>query len=903
MRTALNISGLTGSRHMDGCAMNHRRVSKSRAAGWPGLAALLLLGVATTCFSGDDLVDQPCRSDDDCNPLADALGRPLRCEHEVCGYMQRCGDGIVDEMLEECDEGMANLESDYGSKSGDCSASECRLLPYCGDKVVYGPREACDDGNRDNHDVCLDTCQAAACGDGFVGPGEACDPKADQDCTDACARPSCGDGLLQGDEQCDDGNSDDIDDCLGTCLKTGCGDAIVQQGEQCDDGNTVDTDDCLGSCLQASCGDGFAHDGVESCDDGNNDNTDDCLDSCKAASCGDDLVHQDSEQCDDGNNDDDDGCSSTCKHENCGDGVKQSSESCDDGNVLDDDGCSAGCTFESCGDELIQGQEQCDDGNASNTDDCVACILAQCGDGVTWEGHEQCDDGNDSQSDGCLDSCELAACGDGQVMEGVEACDDGDADDTDECTSTCEFATCGDGLVWAGQEACDDGNASNGDPCLNTCVANVCGDGFVDATAEGCDDTNGDNNDGCSNTCRLGPVGFAASASDHTCVLRQGGVRCWGANSFGKLGYGYSANVGDELADLPLIDVNAGLPGELAVGVAAGDENTCAVFATGAVRCWGAGDLGMLGLGYPSQSLGAKPGDLPTPAVELGGVAVAVGIGGQFACALLDTGGVRCWGYNLEGQTGHPGPVLVGDTEKPSSLGDVSLGAKATQIAVGRNHACALLVGGSVRCWGRNSDGRLGIGSTATIGDNEVPTAVPPANIGGAAVQIAAGGAHTCALLATGKLRCWGLASSGQLGYKNLLNIGDNEAPAAAGDVKMLDPLDVVTKIVLGNIHTCALLADGAIRCWGNGVNGNLGYESSSSLGDDPADVSLPVDAGGQVRDLRLGIHTTCALLEGGVVRCWGFNGSGQLGIGNTGSVGNAPGDMPPQDAILYANP
>ena len=170
---------------------------------WPRIAALLLATAsAATCFTGDGLVDQPCQSDEDCNPLTDALGQSLRCEYNICGYSQRCGDGIVDDAREKCDDGDANVKSDHGDGPRQCSASACRLLPYCGDKAVDDPREACDDGNENNTDACLNTCQAATCGDGFVGPGEACDPKADPDCTDACARPSCGDGLVQGDEAC-----------------------------------------------------------------------------------------------------------------------------------------------------------------------------------------------------------------------------------------------------------------------------------------------------------------------------------------------------------------------------------------------------------------------------------------------------------------------------------------------------------------------------------------------------------------------------------------------------------------------------------------------------------------------------------------------------------------------------
>ena len=242
---------------------------------WPRLAALLLLAAsATTCFTGDALIDQPCQTDEDCNPQGDVLGQGLKCEQQVCGYVPRCGDGILDAAIEQCDDGARNVEGDHGSKASECSASECRFLPYCGDKQVDAPREACDDGNTDNRDACVNTCQAAACGDGFVGPGEACDPKTDDNCTTTCARPTCGDGLLQGDEMCDDGNLDPEDDCLDTCLKARCGDGILRAGiEACDDGNMEDRDTCVAGCKEWRCRDGFVGPG-EACDDGNEEDDD-----------------------------------------------------------------------------------------------------------------------------------------------------------------------------------------------------------------------------------------------------------------------------------------------------------------------------------------------------------------------------------------------------------------------------------------------------------------------------------------------------------------------------------------------------------------------------------------------------------------------------------------------------
>ncbi|MBK7823637.1 MAG: hypothetical protein IPJ59_00120 [Nannocystis sp.] len=333
-------------------------------------------------------------------------------------------------------------------------------------------------------------------------------------------------------------------------------------------------------------------------------------------------------------------------------------------------------------------------------------------------------------------------------------------------------------------------------------------------------------------------------------------------------------------------------------------NHTCALFDNGNVRCWGNSFYYQLGLGTTSQNnLGDIPGELPTPPATLGGIAVDVQSGHDFSCALMATGGVRCWGQNHHGQTGHPGYAYLGDNETVASAGDVSLGAKALQISVGGWHACALLLGGSVRCWGYNQYGRLGIVSTADLGDDEVPSSVPPVDIGGTAVQVAAGRYSTCALLASGKVRCWGNNEYGQLGYQNTKDIGDNETPASAGDLKVLQPQETVLKVVLGGLHACVLIAGGTVRCWGNGIDGALGNGNEGYVGDAPGETAPLIATGAEVRELVLGNFRTCVLVDGGAVRCWGTGGLGQHGTGFTADIGDAPGEMPPQDAILYANP
>ncbi len=261
----------------------------------------------------------------------------------------------------------------------DPDAMVCRSPDaVCGNGMVE-PGEACDDGNMNNNDDCLNTCEAASCGDGFLWAGM---------------------------EECDDGNMDDTDTCLSNCKIYTCGDGVVGPGEACDDGNTNNNDQCTNDCKLPTCGNGIVE-GTEECDDGNMDDTDDCLSTCLAAKCGDNVVHAGVEECDDGNDVDDDGCTNMCTLPVCGDGIVQMGEACDDGNDVNDDGCTNMCTLPTCGDGIVQMGEECDDGNMDDTDACTnACKNAICGDGIVQAGVETCDDGNQTNGDGCNVDCE-----------------------------------------------------------------------------------------------------------------------------------------------------------------------------------------------------------------------------------------------------------------------------------------------------------------------------------------------------------------------------------------------------------------------------------------------------------------------------------------------------------------
>jgi alpha-tubulin suppressor-like RCC1 family protein len=169
--------------------------------------------------------------------------------------------------------------------------------------------------------------------------------------------------------------------------------------------------------------------------------------------------------------------------------------------------------------------------------------------------------------------------------------------------------------------------------------------------------------------------------------------------------------------------------------------------------------------------------------VDVGGVVVQLAAGWEHTCALLETGVVRCWGFGVAGQLGYGNTDFIGDDEAPATAGDVDVGGVVVQLATGGLHTCALLETGAVRCWGYGESGPLGYGNTSWIGDDEAPATAGDVDVGGVVVQLTAGDVHTCALMGTGAVRCWGEGVSGRLGYGNTSHIGDDEHPASAGDV------------------------------------------------------------------------------------------------------------------------
>lgn len=381
------------------------------------------------------------------------------------------------------------------------------------------------------------------------------------------------------------------------------------------------------------------------------------------------------------------------------------------------------------------------------------------------------------------------------------------------------------------------------------------------------------------------PIVLELSASGrHTCVrFDTGDVRCWGWNQDGQLGLSSQTSIGDnEFANsqpLPMI-------GGAAEWVAVGGRHTCAILTGGTVRCWGRGSAGRLG--YMSvESIGDNEHPDSVGPVSVGNLVTAISAGSGHTCAVLQGGGVRCWGYNGDGQLGLMHQDPIGDDELPSSTDLVQLGGTVEQIAAGGDHNCAILAGGTVRCWGRGEFGRLGYGNVFSVGDNEHPNMFGPVDLGENifATQIVAGDQHTCALVTGANVMCWGLGNGGRLGYGDEDEIGDTETPASKGYVSVGGD---VQQLAAGGAHTCAVLVGGDVRCWGMNDLGQLGQGNTDPIGatNVPSAVTA-VSLGGPAVRIVAGSNHTCAQLQSGGVRCWGSGSDGQLGISNPGPIGD----------------
>ncbi|WP_437951063.1 hypothetical protein WME98_09770 [Sorangium sp. So ce296] len=351
-----------------------------------------------------------------------------------------------------------------------------------------------------------------------------------------------------------------------------------------------------------------------------------------------------------------------------------------------------------------------------------------------------------------------------------------------------------------------------------------------------------------------------------------------------------------------------------AQSLSAGMNHACAVLKTGALKCWGDNYYGQLGLG-DTESRGDSAGEMgdALPASFGQGIS-AVTAGYMHTCALYQPfswsqPGLKCWGRNGSGQLGQ---LQIGDRgDEPREMfqmhfTDLGAGRRAKSADSGSYHTCAVLDNDELRCWGYNMHGQLGLGDSQNRGDSALEMvflSTIPLGTGRTAKAVAAGESHTCVLLDNNQVKCWGLNAGGSLGLGDLNPRGHTTAtkPASLPVVQLGGANDEAKAIAAGGQHTCAILPDDTVKCWGANDYGQLGQGHTNSLGDstatEPEDFAA-IGLGGPVSAISAGWRHTCALLSNGTVKCWGLNDHGQLGLGHNQNQGDAPGEMAALPAV-----
>lgn len=391
-----------------------------------------------------------------------------------------------------------------------------------------------------------------------------------------------------------------------------------------------------------------------------------------------------------------------------------------------------------------------------------------------------------------------------------------------------------------------------------------------------------------------------ASGYSHSCALFDSGkVKCWGYGSGGYLGLGGTQSKGSSAADmgdnLPYVDFGKDLA---ATDIQVSQYASCVLFSNKKMKCWGSVNNGSPGYG-DSNIRGTTPQSMGDnlPFIDLGtGVEVksfAMGMYGHL-CAVLTDGGLKCWGYNPYGQLGLGDVANRGLTK--ASMGDglkkVDLGPdeKVKTVAVGYQHTCALLESGKVKCWGDNTYGQLGSGNTNTnIGStaSQMGSALKAVDFGDKKVsKLVSSGWNNCVIFEDMSAKCWGYGGTGTNANGSSTDVGKSAGEMGSNlKAANLGTNYLVTEIFSGQLNFCAQTINREVKCWGYNPYGQLGLGDSVDRGTDAMQLgdNLPFSYFGQKAiptQISLGYYNACGVFKGRV-KCWGYNGYGQLGLGH----------------------
>ncbi len=531
-----------------------------------------------------------------------------------------------------------------------------------------------------------------------------------------------------------------------------------------------------------------------------------------------------------------------------------SSEPATNANTSDSAGSDTG-TDTGCDVSMCTASTYCNgEGDAVCLNDCGAEIVVE--DCVSSSNHGNCEEG----ICGCMlgfegEHCDVCVV----TYSGQERCDeidndcDGAIDEGFDLSS--DYTQCGgcnnncllDGSLWPdfGGEVPENTEMIKSEQ--GKCLVETCLPGFGDDALNAFMD------------CAVTVTQLEAGAEHNCALLSNGTVKCWGSNEYGQLGANTGSLSATPVAVTNLVDVE-----KLAVGY----KHNCALTGAGEVYCWGSNKDGKLG----TENVGID--EYSMFPVQVTGLAnddvIGIAVGGVHSCAMLSNGHMKCWGNNRYGALGSDtgsemysiDPLTVNEME------DIQL------IDLGSDHTCAVSQG-TASCWGLNFSGTLGPDSS---GNTSIPVLVPTFDN---VVKISLGGYFSCVVLDTvagaGETHCWGYNAYGQIGADPIEIGGYDYNPRKVPNISQAEFLSS------GWNHSCVIVQDGTVYCWGYNQYGQLGANTEDYYS------YIPVASTGAsgATAVSVGHDHTCALISDGTVKCWGWDQKGQIGDGEASDVSN----------------
>ena len=423
--------------------------------------------------------------------------------------------------------------------------------------------------------------------------------------------------------------------------------------------------------------------------------------------------------------------------------------------------------------------------------------------------------------------------------------------DTETCVhGACVPARIPDSNACIGSVGCDDGvlggadggTDASSDATIDATLSDAAIDSAPDSAIDAGVDAHVDAGPNDVLTMSLGSTYSCALMGDHT-------VKCWGANNLGQVGQ--SDTTHDYLTPVTVPNLK---DVQQIAGKSSG--HTCVLFSDKTVSCWGENSSGQLGRGTNVYSD-------PVPGKVVGIPSVRqIATGERHSCVLRDDGNaVWCWGqYGASGTESNPGVLISG----LPTLADIAAGS---EWSAGRTAS------GAVWTWGVNYYAQLGIGNDDAGIENLTAQSIAIAPV----TQIALGDNHGCGLFTNGTASCWG--------DNRIQQLGRDTSGADIPTPSIVPNLSNAKRLEMGSLHSCAILNDATVACWGSN---DVGQNGSPIIHDAKTDPTVVTSLGTGVTEIWAGFEHNCARTGDGTIKCWGQNDHGELGDGTT-SAGPTP--------------